>query len=187
MRKAFLLILTLCMLLSVTGCTLPIDTVSTSQPTTTDPAPAEAVFRIDDSRLQITADSTFREKTAGSYDLQLTNDRCYISIMAFKYIDLPTGVTPTDVFDMQNEDLWSKRDNVATVEKVTTQTLPHCTVTHTMYSAEKDGSKNYYASYLVDFPNAETFAWVLVSAMPSYLVENKAYLNTIVCSLLPTA
>jgi len=32
-------------------------------------------------------------------------------------------------------------------------------------------------------PDDETFAWVLVSAMPSYLDENKEYLHNIVCSL----
>ena len=52
-----------------------------------------------------------------------------------------------------------------------------------MYSAERDGVKNYYVTYLVDIPLEETFAWVLVTAAPSYLDNNQEYLHNIVCSL----
>lgn len=183
MKKAMIILLAACLLLSAAGCTIPIESVS--KPTETVSKPAEAIFTIDSYQLQITADSTFQDKTAGSYDLQLTNGRTYIGIMAFKYIDLPTGVTPLDVLDMQNEDLFSKRTNVTTVEEAKTQSLPQGTVTHALFSGEKDGNKNYYASYLIDMPDAQTFAWVLVSGMPSYITENREYLNTIVCSLMP--
>ena len=176
MKKAIVILLIACMLFSVSGCSLQDSTASLS-------SPAEEVFLIDSYGLQITADSTFYENTGGSFDLQITNDKAFVSIMPYEYIDLPEGVTPQDALDIQNEELFSKRSAVAVVEEVQTQSLSQGTVTYAMYSAERDGVKNYYATYIVDIPDAETFAWVLVTAAPSYLDSNQEYLHDIVCSL----
>lgn len=176
MKKIIAFLLMTCILYSAVGCSVQGDTDSLFKPT-------ETLFSINSYHLQITADSTFQEKTGGSYDLQITNGRAYISIMAYKYIDLPEGLIPLDIYDMQNEDLLSKRNAVAIIEEAKTLSLSQSTITHALFSAEKDGVKNYYASYLVDLPDDETFAWVLVSAMPSYLNDNREYLHDIVCSL----
>ncbi len=146
-------------------------------------APKETVFNIDSYDLQITADSIFNEDTAGDFDLQITNGDCYISVMAYKQIDISDDLTPLDVYDMQNEALFTQRTAVNVIEEAKTQTSSQQVVTHTLYSAEKDSVKNYYATYLIELPDDETFAWVLVTAMPSYLEENKEYLHNIVCSL----
>lgn len=167
MKKLTLLLLIVCMLFSAAGCSALNDVADLISPT-------EEVFSIEGYRLQITADSTFKTNTGGNFDLQITNGKAYISIMAYKYIDLPEDTTPQDVYDVQNEDLFSKRTNVTAIEESETQAL---------HSAEKDGVKNYYATYLIDLPDAETFAWVLVTATPSYFENNKEYLNNIVYSL----
>ena len=176
MKKVIVVFLLACILCSVTGCSIPNDMGSLSKPT-------EAIFTINSYHLQITADSTFEENTGGSYDLQITNGSTYISIMAYKYMDLPSNLTPLDVYDMQNEDLFSKRTAVKVIEEAKTQTIAQRTITQALYSAEKNGVKNYYASYLIDLPDAETFAWVLVTAVPSYLSDNRDFLHNIVCSL----
>lgn len=180
MRKIIVLLVAICTLFCVAGCSVPNDTISTS-------APTEVVFTLDTYGLQITADNTFHEKTGGSFDLQITNDRTYISIMAYQYIDLPSELAPQDVYDMQNEELFSKRDNVTVIEEPNTQSYPQYTMTKGLFSAEKDGVKNHYISYLIDFPDKECFAWVLVAAMPSYLESNQDYLHNIVRSLAPVA
>lgn len=172
MKKVAVIILAVCMLLS--GCSVLEDVTPFIEIT-------EKGFSVEDYGLQITADSTFRENTGGSFDLQITNDDAYISVMAYKYIDLPEDTTPADVFDMQNDDLLSKRTAVNVIEEATTEGA----ITKALYSAEKDGVKNYYGSYLMDFPEAQTFAWVLVTAVPSYFESNRAYLDGIVCSLIP--
>ena len=87
---------------------------------------------------------------------------------------------------MQNEDLFSRRTAVTVIEEAKTQSQAKQVVTQALYSAEKDGVKNYYATYLIDLADAETFAWVLVTAMPSYLDDNQEYLHNIVCSLTST-
>ena len=173
MKKGIALFLIVCVLLS--GCS-PLVKES----------PQSKIFAVESYHLQITADGSFSEKTGGSFDLQITNNKSYISIMAFQYIDLPQDSTPLDVYDAQNNDLFSKREKVTVVEKSKTQTITQGTATYGVYSAEKDGTKNYYATYLMDFPEKETFAWVLISATPSYYTNNTEYLHNIVCSLAPT-
>lgn len=176
MKKVIVFVLIACMLFSAVGCSALSETASLLKPT-------ETVFSIDSYHLQITADSSFYDKTGGSYDLQITNGKAYISIMAYQYIDLPEGTTPQDVYTVQNEDLFSRRTAVTTVEETKTQTHSDQVITYAMYSAEKDGIKNYYATYLVDLPNDEALAWVLITATPSYLDNNREYLHNIVCSL----
>ena len=176
MKKFLIGLLAVCMVFSAVGCSVLNDVAPQVQPT-------EKKFSIDSYGLQITADSTFQEKTGGSFDLQITNNDAYISVMAYPYIDLPQDLTPLDVFDMQNEDLFSKRTAVAVIEEAKTQILSQYTITQALYSAENDGNKNYYASYLIDFPDEEVFAWVLVTAMPSYMERNRESLHNIVCSL----
>ena len=176
MIKKIIVLLMTCILFSTVGCSVPNNPASLLEPT-------ETIFTVDNYHLQITADSTFNEKTDGDWDLQITNENAYISIMAYRHIDIPENLTPLDIYDMQNEGLLSQRTAVNVIEKAKTQTFSQQVVTHALYSAEKDGVKNYYASYLIELPDDETFAWVLVSAMPSYLDENKEYLHNIVCSL----
>ena len=105
MKKVLVMFLIACILCSVAGCSIPNDTDTLIQP-------KDTVFTIKSYDLQLTADSTFEENTGGSYDLQITNGSTYVSIMAFQYIDLPSNLTPLDVYDMQNEDLFSKRTAV---------------------------------------------------------------------------
>lgn len=176
MKKIIAFLIMSCILFSAVGCSVPNNPASLFEPT-------ETVFTIDNYHLQITADSTFNEKTDGDWDLQITNENAYISIMAYRHIDISENLTPLDVYDMQNEGLLSQRTAVNVIEKAKTQTFSQQVVTHALYSAEKDGVKNYYATYLVELPADETFAWVLISGMPSYLNDNREYLHDIVCSL----
>ena len=178
MKKMFVLLLIISMVCSVTGCSLSEDIMSAVQP-------KQKTFQLEEYGLQIIADDSFSEKTGGSFDLQITNDKAYISIMAYTYEDLPQDTTVLDVLDVQNEDLMGKRDNVAVVQERKTQSVADGEIIYEVYSAEKDGVKNYYATYLVDFPEAEVCAWVLVTATPSYYNNQTEYLHNIVCSMTP--
>ena len=178
MKKATLLLLVFCMLLTLAGCGKPEEAPTTALPETT--------FAVDGYALQITADSSFREDTGGSFDLQITNDKSYVSIMAYNYADLPEGTTARDVFDVQNNELLSKRDAVEEVEEVTTLELSHCQAMEALYIAERDGVKNYYDTFLLDFPESQVMAWVLVTATPSYATSHRDHWTRIVFSLTPT-
>ena len=173
-RKLMGIILVLCSLLCVAGC------VGTGGATA---EPTRVTFAVTGYGLQIMADDTFTEKTGGEWDLQLTNDECYISVMAYKYSDLSEEYTPQDVYKLQNDSFLGKRTNVKELEKESTEVIEGRTVTQKLYSAEKDGVENYYASYLFDIPESEICAWLLISTPSSYFEGNREHLNNIACSL----
>lgn len=116
--------------------------------------------------------SGFHDCKSENWDLQLYDQRAYFSVMAYYYVDLAEGQTPKEIYDFSNEDIFSRRENVSVVIEETELTAEGKTVIKTRYSAEKDGNKNYYDSYLVDFPDKGVFAWVLVTSVPSYLEKN---------------
>ncbi len=176
MKKAMVILLIFCVLISTAGCSFLNDANSLV-------ASKETVFSIDNYNLQITADSTFYENTGGSFDLQITNDYAYISIMVYQYTDLPEGLTPLEGYDIQNQELFDKRTAVTVITDSQTQKHPQGMVTYGLYSAKKEGTENYYATYLVDFPDEEIFTWVLVTATPEYYTDRQAYLHDFVCSL----
>ena len=79
--------------------------------------------------------------------------------------------------------LLGKRDNVTALEAIKTQTLPGCNISYEMFSAEKDGVENHYATYLMDFPDSRICAWVVITATPSYMTKNRETLHNIACTL----
>ena len=176
MKKAIVILLAVCILCSTVGC-------SALENLNTPAEPVRKLFLQESYDLQIMADETFYEKTGGSFDLQLTNDTAYISIMAYRYEELPEGTTARDVYDIQNQDIFSKREAVTEIEKTTTFSLPQGEVIYGVHTAKRDGNENYYITYLVDLPKAQTLAWVLVTALPSHYSNNKEHLHNIVCSL----
>ena len=169
MKRITVFLLITCIICSVSGCT--------------NSGRAQKVFEVKGYNLQMTADRTFTDSTGGDFDLQITNEYSYIGIMVFNYSDLPKGLTQMDIYDWQNDDFLSRRSNRKNIEKASTDTYPNYSITQSLYSAKKDGVENYYASYLIDFPSNEVFAWVLVSTTPSYFNSNREYLHNIVCTI----
>ncbi len=174
-RKLIGIILILCSLLCVAGCA-GVGGGSPAEPT-------RVTFAVEGYGLQIMADDTFENNTGGEWDMQLTNDECYISVMAYKYAELTEDLTPQNVYKLQNDSFLEKRTNVRELEKEFTEVIEGRTVTVKLYSAERDGVENYYASYLLDIPESEVCAWLLISTTPSYFEENREHLNNIACSL----
>lgn len=172
MKKAMIFVLVVCILCSSAGCSV-----------LTPAEPVQKTFLLESYNLQIVADDTYYEKTGGSFDLQLTNENSYISIMVYRYSDLPESTTARDVYDIQNQDIFSKRDAVAEIEKTETFSLPQGEAIRGAYTAKRDGSENYYVTYLIDIPEEEVLAWVLVTTLPTYYPNHKEHLDSIVCSL----
>lgn len=142
-------------------------------------------FEIASYGVQITADGSFSENTEGAWDLQITDGSVYVSVMVYKYSDLGEDMTPRDVYDVQNEDIFSRRDNVKTISAEKSTELDGKNMIYTRYSAESDGFKNYYDSYLVDIPASETLAWILITGVPSNVENRTAELEKIASSLSP--
>ena len=131
-------------------------------------------FFIDYYNVSFTATQEWSQTDQDNFDLQLTNGEAYFSVMTYYTIDLPVGDTPENIYAWQNEDLFSRRENVETVEDERIIISDGKIITATMFSAERDGKKNYYYSCLVQLGNNEdVFSWIIVTALPSYMQKNK--------------
>lgn len=141
-------------------------------------------FEIPSYGLSFTADGDFEEaESGGGWNIQITDGAAYFSIMAYEYADLSEGQTPEDVYRYHNEDIFSRRENVTVVTEEKGEIWNEITYLNTVYSAEKDGVKNYYSSYLVDMEQDGIFAWVLVTSTPSYLEKNSEEFKEMVRSI----
>ena len=168
MKKTLILSLVLCILLSAAGCSL------------LNPAPKD--FDVADYNMVITADEGFKEDTGGDWSLQITNYKTYISVMPFTYEELD-DITPEEIYALQNEDIFTRREDTKVLEEETTKTENGKTIIRTVFSAVLDGEENYYVCYLVDIPESEICAWVLVTTLPEYYDSIKEKSDTIVASL----
>ncbi len=133
----------------------------------------EEKYVIDYYDIVVTAEGYWEDVTEGKpFDLQLHDGSSYYSVMAYKYIDLSEGQTPEDIYHWHNSDIMSKRDNVKQFSlDLFTQMDDKC-ITKNEYLADYNGNRNFYMSYLVDFKEEETFAWILVTATPTTLMKN---------------
>ena len=168
MKKALILSLILSLLLSAAGCSL------------LNPAPKD--FDVADYNMVITADEGFKEDTGGDWSLQITNYKTYISVMPFTYEELD-DITPEEIYSLQNEDIFTRREDTKVLEEEAKKTENGKTIIRTAFSAVLDGEENYYVCYLVDIPESEICAWVLVTTLPEYYNSVKENSDTIVASL----
>lgn len=116
------------------------------------------------------------------FDLQCTNGDAYASIFTYHKIDLTEEQTPADIFNIQNDDILSRRDNTIKVSEEEMYEFENKLIHSVLYSGEKDGRKNYYYFNLIEFKDADVFAWVLFSASPSYSLNNIDEWNAIITS-----
>lgn len=132
-------------------------------------------FYIEDYDISLSVPKEWREYDSESeYDLYLTNGESYLGVMTYYMIDLPKGYTIEGVYEIQNDDFLSRRENVEIVEPQKTISFEGKKITTTMFSGERDGGKNYYYSCLVTFDdNPDVFAWILISALPSRMLRQQ--------------
>ena len=168
MKKTLIFSLILSLLLSAAGCSL------------LNPAPKD--FDVADYNMVITADEGFKEDTGGDWSLQITNYKTYISVMPFTYEELD-DITPEEIYSLQNEDIFTRREDTKVLEEEAKKTENGKTIIRTAFSAVLDGEENYYVCYLVDIPESEICAWVLVTTLPEYYNSVKENSDTIVASL----
>jgi hypothetical protein len=145
---------------------------------------AENTFLIKDYNISFTFPKDWSQVTKDTpYDLQCTNGDSYASIFTYYKIDLSEGQTPLDIYNLQKDDLFSKRENVKEVSGEEVIETDNKLIHSVLYSAENDGIKNYYYCNLIEFSeDAEVFAWVVFTAIPSYAVANMNTWKTITAS-----
>ena len=127
------------------------------------------------------------ETDSKPFDLQCSNGNSYASIFVYYKVDLAEGQNPLDLFHIQNNDILSKRSNVEIINKEQTEKRDKKQIHSILYSAEKDGIKNYYYCNLVEFgEDTDRFVWVLFTAIPSYSLANIDIWKKIVASAVLT-
>lgn len=141
-------------------------------------------FNVSGFGINLTATESWEESADTPFDIQITNGKCYVSVMAYKTADVEAYYTPLEIYDWHNEDIFSRRDDMEIVEELTTYAGTGKTITKTLYSAVNEDVENHYLSCLVTFDdNPDVFAWVLVSTMPSYMEDNEEALLEIIDSM----
>jgi len=110
----------------------------------------------------------------GPFDLRCFNGSAYFNTFLYYPIDLSKGQAPYEIYQLQTDDLLSRRDNVEKIGDEKQFDLKDKHITLQMYSAEKEGIKNYYYSTLVEFKEEDSpFLWVLFTSVPSYALEHQ--------------
>ena len=174
MKKLSLTAFLLALLLAFSSCMTLTDVLD----------PKEKLFTLEDYPVSFTATTAFKEVSdRGEWDIQITDGRVYFGVMAYDPVDLSEGQTPEEIYKLQNDHLFGRRENVQVMVEENTSALSGKSITHTRYSAEREGSKNYYESYLVTFGEDQTFCWVLITGLPSYIEKEGGHLRTVVESL----
>ncbi len=147
---------------------------------------SDIVMTLDDYDLQVTFGEGWSECEDTPFDMQCVYEdgESYASVFCYYLIDLAEGKTPADIFDEQNLAVTSKRKNVQTIEEMTERKSGDKAIRTVLFSGEKDGNKNYYYANLVEFgEEADRFAWILFSAIPSMVEKNRAEYDAIVDSM----
>lgn len=148
------------------------DTDNTEEMRTAD-KPAENTFVIENYGVKVTFGSDWEKLDDHPFDLQCGNQNAYASIFCYEKIDLASGQEPMDIFQMQIEDVFSRRENVELFEEGKVREADGKIITTFIYMAEKDGVKNAYHCSLVEFQETdEKFVWIMFTSVPSYIMNN---------------
>lgn len=168
-------ILAAVMILSAVGCAPNSPEKSASQYFVTTNAPVEFLF----------PPGWHNNDEDHPFDLQCLSEDEQMNTGVFLFVteDLAEAVTPMELFELQIDDMRSKRENFRIFEEVKVVRREAMTLTTAVYSGENGSSRAYYKFTLVEF--AENREWVpvlLQVSVPSSWDKNKPVLERIAAS-----
>lgn len=148
-------------------------------------AEEDQIMQVEGYDLNLTLPGNWEKVTKENpYDLYCTNGSAYMGMFVYYNIDLPEGETPDQIYDYQIEDLFAQRENMKIVEEKAVEVTNGKTITSTMYSAEREGTKNYYYCNLIQFEgDVDRFMWVIFTGLPSYAEKHVEEWETILRSV----
>lgn len=142
------------------------------------------VVQIEGYGIEMEFPSDWDDITNGTqFDLKCTNKNCYFGAFVYYDIDLAKEQTPYDIFEIQNDDLLSRRENIEFIGddfiEVNGKSI------HSMhYYGESDGKKNHYYFNLVEFENkSDKFVWILFTGYPSVAQKQMEEWSKIIYSM----
>jgi hypothetical protein len=132
----------------------------------------------------------YKNQKEHPFDLQCfsRDERMNTGVFLLKKEDLAQDAVPRELFELQIQDLQSKRKNFTVVEEEQVVQLEGKRLTTVVYAGEKDSSRDYYRFTLVEFTeNPKLIPIVLQVSIPSYWQENKPVLESITASVRITS
>lgn len=130
------------------------------------------------SSYHYTVKSTDRWKQlsdTGAFDLKLFNEtsELYFYVMAYKKSEIKAGNLARRVLELQLKDLQGKLTNVKELSPVEEIKTSDKTMYQTMFSAERDGSVNYYLTRGIELLLGDEVLWVMANGRPDDLLKTK--------------
>lgn len=128
----------------------------------------------------------YQNPNKNPFDLQYFSETQNMNtgIFLFRSQDLSQRSTPQKIFELQIDDLRSKRQNFNVLESETRETFKDKTITTTVFSGEKNELRYYYKFSLIEFKdNPEQFLITLQVAIPSQWNQSKPVLENIISSV----
>lgn len=142
-------------------------------------------FQVSDYPIWITTPDNWEKQKKDNLDLQYMAPQgdIFLSMYVYYAIDLAEDQSGQSLFEIQNESLLSLRENVSEIEPTSSNENEEKIVYSSLYSAELDGSKNYYNFYLIEFKNTGDMAWILFSGIPSSIEKNRDTISQIISNV----
>lgn len=178
-KKQIGLLTVMCLCLSLSACDVQADKM-----------PENVVFAVSDYPLQVTCPAGWEQEKNSNFDLQCLSEEGDIAMSIYCYydIDLPEALTSRQaLFEHQNQMVLDLRKNVTLVENAAEREYEDKQITSVLYSAEKEGVKNYYFMNLVSLNNNDCFAWVLFTGVPSEITAQRKTIEQILETINSTA
>ncbi len=143
---------------------------------------SERTFAVGDYGVNVSVKDDWIKTDATNFDLQLSSKKysANLSIFVFYKVDMATGYMVEDMYNEQNTQLFENRQNVTVVSELETKTVGTKTVYAKTTSAENNGSKNYYRTYMLDDSESKVLVWVMINSVPSDMEKYADYFDGIV-------
>lgn len=129
-------------------------------------------YKTKDKKISLVVEGYQKVAKNTPYDLQLTNEKSYISVFSYDINSFGEGTTPIDILYRTIEDLMSRRTKVKLVAGQKKIEDNQRVIHQIVYTGVSSGTENVYCFNIIEFDeNAERFAMVLFTCLAPYREE----------------
>lgn len=171
------IVLCICIIvLLMTGC---------SNDVVVDASNDENLIEVEGYKVQLALTNSWEKNSVDNpYDLYCTDGYAFMGVFVYDKADLSEGQTPLTIYDYQIKDIFSQRKKETVVAEKEVIFHDGKAITSTLYSAEHNGTKNYYYCNLVEFEGDENrFVWIIFTGLPTYARNHIEEWKSIVSSI----
>lgn len=143
------------------------------------------VFQVEGYDIRIETPAGWEETDAVNFDLQCLSPKSdmYLSVYGFYRIDMSEDQTVEELFEIQNSMILDNREHVKEINPISFEEDEYRAVYSVLYSGERDGHKNYYQMYMIEFYDSDKLAWILFTGVPSVIEHNREAIDSIISNV----